>query len=56
LIQGFADEHALILYVYLANYEDAADESVLTVGHSSGSLESANPSSITSPHSVYDHG
>jgi len=25
------DEHALILYVYLSNYEDGADESVLTV-------------------------
>jgi HUS1 checkpoint protein len=28
---GFVDEHALILYVYLSNYEDGADESVLTV-------------------------
>jgi hypothetical protein len=28
---GFADEHALILYVYLSNYDDGADESVLTV-------------------------
>lgn len=27
---GFVDEHALILYVYLQNY-DGADESVLTV-------------------------
>lgn len=27
---GFADEHALILYVYLSNYDDGADESVLT--------------------------
>ncbi|RDL35297.1 Cell cycle checkpoint protein-like protein [Venustampulla echinocandica] len=30
VIACFADEHALILYVYLANYEDGADESVLT--------------------------
>lgn len=29
---GFVDEHALILYVYLNNYSDGADESVLTVG------------------------
>jgi hypothetical protein len=29
---GFADEHALILYVYLSNYDDGVDESVLTVG------------------------
>jgi HUS1 checkpoint protein len=28
---GFADEHALILYVYLSNYDDGTDESVLTV-------------------------
>jgi hypothetical protein len=28
---GFADEHALILYVYLNNYDDEAEESVLTV-------------------------
>lgn len=28
---GFVDEHALILYVYLSNYEDGAEESVLTV-------------------------
>jgi len=28
---GFVDEHALILYVYLSNYDDGADESVLTV-------------------------
>lgn len=25
------DDHALILYVYLSNYDDGADESVLTV-------------------------
>jgi hypothetical protein len=30
--KGFVDEHALILYVYLSNYEDGADDSVLTVG------------------------
>jgi HUS1 checkpoint protein len=43
---GFVDEHALILYVYLSNYEDGADESVLTVsgdfhvscGHSDSSV------------------
>ena len=29
---GFANEHALILYVYLANYDDGEDGSVLTVG------------------------
>ena len=28
---GFADDHALILYVYLSNYEDGTDDSVLTV-------------------------
>lgn len=29
---GFVDQHALILYVYLTNYEDSgAEESVLTV-------------------------
>lgn len=27
---GFADEHALILYVYLSNYDDGSDDSVLT--------------------------
>lgn len=30
--KGFADDHALILYVYLANYDDGEDGSVLTVG------------------------
>ena len=30
-VTGFADEHALILYVYLNNYDDEAEESVLTV-------------------------
>ncbi|KAE9374221.1 cell cycle checkpoint protein-like protein [Stipitochalara longipes BDJ] len=30
VIACFADEHALILYVYLSNYDDGADESVLT--------------------------
>ncbi|EPE29898.1 hypothetical protein GLAREA_01058 [Glarea lozoyensis ATCC 20868] len=30
VIACFADDHALILYVYLANYEDGTDESVLT--------------------------
>jgi hypothetical protein len=30
-IVGFADDHALILYVYLSNYEDGTDDSVLTV-------------------------
>lgn len=29
---GFADEHALILYVYLPN-DEGVDDSVLTVGH-----------------------
>jgi hypothetical protein len=28
---GFVNEHALILYVYLSNYDDGAEESVLTV-------------------------
>lgn len=28
---GFVNDHALILYVYLDNYDDAGDESVLTV-------------------------
>jgi HUS1 checkpoint protein len=28
---GFANEHALILYVYLSNYDGGGDESVLTV-------------------------
>jgi HUS1 checkpoint protein len=31
VIACFADEHALILYVYLSSYDDGADESVLTV-------------------------
>ena len=31
VIACFADEHALILYVYLENHDDGADESVLTV-------------------------
>ncbi len=30
-ITGFADEHALILYVYLTNYDDGTEDSVLTV-------------------------
>jgi HUS1 checkpoint protein len=34
VIACFADEHALILYVYLSNYDDGADESVLTVNSS----------------------
>lgn len=28
---GFADDHALILYVYLPNFDDSGEESVLTV-------------------------
>ena len=31
-ILGFVNDHALILYVYLNDYDDGADESVLTVG------------------------
>jgi HUS1 checkpoint protein len=31
VIACFANEHALILYVYLSNHDDGADESVLTV-------------------------
>lgn len=31
IVLGFVDEHALILYVYLSNYDSGADESVLTV-------------------------
>ena len=31
VIACFADQHALILYVYLSNYDDGAEESVLTV-------------------------
>jgi len=31
--KGFVDEHALILYVYLSNYEDGAEDSVLTVSY-----------------------
>jgi HUS1 checkpoint protein len=30
-LTGFADEHALILYVYLQTYDDTEEESVLTV-------------------------
>ena len=30
-VSGFADEHALILYVYLSNFNDGVDDSVLTV-------------------------
>ncbi|KAF8849906.1 Hus1-like protein [Acephala macrosclerotiorum] len=30
VIACFADEHALILYVYLSNYDDGSDDSVLT--------------------------
>lgn len=33
LFLGFADEHALILYVYLSNYDGSDTESVLTVRH-----------------------
>ncbi len=33
--KGFADDHALILYVYLTNYDDGEDGSVLTVSFSS---------------------
>ena len=29
---GFCHEHALILYVYLPNDDESAEESVLTVG------------------------
>ncbi|KAH8682976.1 cell cycle checkpoint protein-like protein [Tricladium varicosporioides] len=38
VIACFADEHALILYVYLSNYEDATEESVLTYYISSFSI------------------
>jgi len=31
VIACFADQHALILYVYLSNYDDGTEESVLTV-------------------------
>ena len=31
ILVGFADENALILYVYLSNYDDGDDHSVLTV-------------------------
>jgi HUS1 checkpoint protein len=31
VIACFADQHALILYVYLSNYDDSSEESVLTV-------------------------
>jgi HUS1 checkpoint protein len=34
VIACFADEHALILYVYLSNYDDGVEESVLTVSAS----------------------
>lgn len=32
---GFVDDHALILYVYLTNYDEEGDESVLTVRRTS---------------------
>ena len=35
---GFSDEHALILYVYLSNY-DGAEESVLTVSSRCNTLQ-----------------
>ncbi|KAH8750378.1 cell cycle checkpoint protein-like protein [Hyaloscypha finlandica] len=38
VIACFANEHALILYVYLSNYDDGADESVLTYYISSFSV------------------
>ena len=55
VIACFADEHALILYVYLSNYDDGADESVLTVS-ANGNLNELRLTydSTTSPHSVYD--
>jgi len=54
---GFADEHALILYVYLSNYKDGADESVLTVsrGQVSGTRHANIGFSTISLHLVYDH-
>jgi hypothetical protein len=53
---GFADEHALILYVYLSNYDDGVDDSVLTVRlWRCQSLHQANHIlSITSRRSAYD--
>ncbi|KAI9049568.1 hypothetical protein LZ554_006595 [Drepanopeziza brunnea f. sp. 'monogermtubi'] len=38
VIACFSDEHALILYVYLSNYDSGADESVLTYYISSFSI------------------
>lgn len=57
VIACFADEHALILYVYLSNYDDGADESVLTVREEAPpNRKHANVFSITSLHSAYDDG
>ena len=57
VIACFADEHALILYVYLSNYDDGADESVLTVREEAPLIgKYANTCSITFLRSAYDGG
>jgi len=57
VIACFADDHALILYVYVPQYDDAsADDSVVTVGFSTlgNSCLIANDYSTTSPPTVYE--
>jgi len=55
VIACFADEHALILYVYLANYEDGGEESVLTVSYPIPTLTLLNPWKITNKKIVLYH-
>jgi hypothetical protein len=52
---GFADEHALILYVYLSNYDDGTDESVLTVcmSHQQGQFNVLTKASVL--HIILQH-
>lgn len=57
VIACFADDHALILYVYVPQYDDAsAEDSVVTVSKCLpfNSLPSTNLFSITFNHTVYD--
>ena len=58
VIACFADQHALILYVYLSNYDDDGDESVLTVSSIMViRWRKLILDSTTSPPSAYDeHG
>jgi hypothetical protein len=53
---GFVDDHAMILYVYLDNYDNGGDDSVLTVSSCHSLLReiALTLSSIISRHSVLE--